>query len=122
MLGRQYMSLALTFADGRLTGTGSDRVGDFTLDGTYDLTTGGCRILKLYDGAHSVVYDGRNEGDGMWLWGLWDIRGWDRGGFHLWPEGEEDPTGRTLKRENELPAPKRNARVLVPAFADDTVT
>lgn len=103
-VSRQYMSLELTFVNGAVRGGGSDRVGDFTMAGTYDLVSGHCTIQKAYAGAHSVSYEGRNEGDGLWIWGLWNIRSLDRGGFHLWPEGEDDPTGRTLRAEKELPA------------------
>jgi hypothetical protein len=105
------MSLQLTFINGVVRGTGSDRVGDFTMAGTYDLKTGNCSILKAYHGAHGVTYDGRNEGDGMWIWGLWTIRLIDRGGFHLWPAGEEDPTGRKRKAEQDLPAAQPPARL-----------
>jgi hypothetical protein len=102
-LGRQWMSLNLMFCDGIVRGEGTDRVGDFTMAGTYDLKTGGCRLVKAYVGAHSLDYQGRNEGDGQWIWGVWQMRMFDRGGFHLWPAGEDDPTGKTLKEEKELP-------------------
>jgi hypothetical protein len=39
----------------------------------------------------------------MWIWGLWNIPYIDRGGFHIWPENEEDPTGRHLRRQEHLP-------------------
>jgi hypothetical protein len=103
ILGRQYMSLQLTFAKNQVSGEGSDRVGDFIISGEYDLRDGRCVMHKRYIDAHDVLYEGRNEDDGMWLWGLWTIRSLDRGGFHLWPEGENDPTGRDLKAEKELP-------------------
>lgn len=103
--GRQYMSLNLTFVNGVVRGEGVDRVGAFSVTGTYDLKTGNCAMNKAYAGAHSLSYDGRNEGDGQWIWGLWRLHTADRGGFHLWPEGEDDPTGRTLRAEQELPAP-----------------
>ena len=104
-IGRQYMSLNLTFAAGVVKGEGVDRVGEFTLTGRYELTTGACRITKAYVGAHSLTYEGRNENDGQWIWGLWHHRTLDRGGFHIWPEGEDDPTGPSLRAEKDMPAP-----------------
>ena len=101
--GKQSMSLSLGFANGRVDGAGRDIVGQFTFSGTYDLKTGCVQIVKQYLGKHRVLYDGANQGDGMWLWGLWTLR-YLRGGFHLWPEGEEDPTIHRLKTEQELPA------------------
>src|SRR6266480_261955 len=101
-LGRQWMSLNLEFTSGVIRGEGADRVGDFTMAGTYDLVTGACAIVKSYAGAHSLRYQGRNEGDGQWIWGLWQLRTFDRGGFHMWPAGEDDPTGKRLKASKNL--------------------
>jgi hypothetical protein len=109
--GRQWMNLELTFINGVVRGGGTDRVGEFTMAGEYDLVTGACTILKAYAGAHGVSYEGRNEGDGMWIWGLWSIRASDRGGFHLWPAGEEDPTGRKLRAEESAPREKRRVKL-----------
>lgn len=112
--GRQWMNLELTFAGGAVRGGGSDRVGDFSMAGTYDLTTGACSIVKTYERAHHVAYDGRNEDDGLWIWGVWTIRSLDRGGFHLWPAGEGDPTGRKLRAGRDRPA-ERERRGVVPS-------
>jgi hypothetical protein len=112
--GRQWMRLFLTFKEGFITGAGSDRIGDFDMRGTYDLVTGACSIAKTYHGAHAVEYEGRNEGDGLWIWGLWTIRPFDRGGFHLWPAGEDDPTQRRLKAAKDLELDRPRVR-LVPA-------
>jgi hypothetical protein len=112
--GRQWMRLFLTFKDGVVSGAGSDRIGDFDMRGTYDLTTGACSIAKTYHGAHAVEYDGKNEGDGQWIWGLWHIRAFDRGGFHLWPAGEDDPTQRRLKASKDVELDRPRVR-LVPA-------
>jgi hypothetical protein len=107
-MGKQKMSLSLTFIDGHVTGEGRDVVGCFSFIGTYDLTNGHVRMAKHYQNAHSVDYDGANEGDGKWLWGVWAV-GRDRDGFHLWPEGEDDPTERRLSADAEQPRklPKR---------------
>jgi hypothetical protein len=66
-------------------------------------------MTKQYEKAHRVAYDGANQNDGMWLWGVWNIRSL-RGGWHLWPEGEDDPTQRGLRAEKELPKPRRLKR------------
>jgi hypothetical protein len=117
-VGRQYMTLNLAFADGVVRGDGFDRVGEFTLAGTYDLRTGSCSMTKAYVGAHAILYEGRNEGDGQWIWGVWRMRT-DRGGFHIWPAGEDDPTGRTLKEERELPAPPQKRKLKPPPLVEE---
>ena len=117
LLGRQYMSLNLAFAKNRITGEGTDCIGDFVMAGQYDLTTGQCTIHKSYIGAHTVFYEGRNENDGLWIWGLWHIGNSDQGGFHLWPANEPDPSGCKLHEEKELPQEQTRVR-LVPAGAE----
>ena len=107
--GKQKMSLSLAFINGRVVGCGRDVVGRFDFNGIYDLKTGRVQMVKLYERAHRVDYDGTNQGDGMWLWGVWSIRT-IRGGFHLWPEDEDDPTQRQLKAEKELQEPRRVKR------------
>lgn len=111
LTGRGHMGLVLRFGEGIVQGEGSDLVGDFAMSGTYDLKTGKVSLLKTYHGAHSVRYEGQNEGDGLWIWGLWHI-GIDRGGFHIWPEGEEDPTRRRLRAEKQTPVEKRQVRLV----------
>lgn len=101
-IGTQRMSLSLSFLNGRVTGCGKDIVGRFDFSGTYDLTTGRVALLKQYEKAHRVAYDGANQGDGMWLWGVWSLRHL-RGGFHIWPEGEDDPTQRRLEKSLDQP-------------------
>lgn len=124
--GRQYMNpLHITFVEGRIAGHGTDCVGDFILAGTYDLKTGRCTFTKTYLGEHAVKYDGCNQNDGMWIWGTWEIRSLDRGGFHLWPWGEHDPTqrhrhtARDLPDGAEAPPAERKRRVLVPSIGDE---
>jgi hypothetical protein len=92
MPGRHTTDMNLRFADGQITGRGSDRVGPFTIDGEYETDTGKCAWTKKYIGKHSVAYRGVNDGRG--IWGVWEIRilwGWyqDRGGFHIWPRGTD---------------------------------
>lgn len=107
--GKEKMSLSLAFVDGRVTGSGRDIIGRFNFSGTYDLKTGRVVMTKQYEGGHRVAYDGANQNDGMWLWGVWNI-GCVHGGWHLWPEGEDDPTQRRLRAEKELPRPRRIKR------------
>ena len=59
------------------------------------------------------MYDGANEGEPLWFWGLWTISG-DKGGFHLWPEGEPDPTQKRTGAQIEAPQDEKK-RVRVPA-------
>jgi hypothetical protein len=100
--GRQWMTgLWLKFANGKVEGGGSDWVGDFTFSGAYELEGGTCRLVKQYVGEHVVNYEGHNDGDGQWLWGVWTMT-FDRGGFHMWPAGEQDPTMRKLEAEKEI--------------------
>jgi hypothetical protein len=81
-------------------------VGDFTIRGKYDLADGKCYWTKHYVDRHDVFYQGYNEGKG--IWGTWEFTDPQhlvspRGGFHIWPEGMGDPTGRELKEECDLP-------------------
>ena len=90
--GRHRMDLALSFANGRMSGHGSDDVGRFVVAGSYDAGRGECDWAKTYVGAHSVAYRGFAEGRG--IWGTWEIDALFRGGFHIWPLGE-GPVERT---------------------------
>lgn len=112
--GRQWMTLALEFRQGRINGEGRDSVGQFLLRGSYDLKTGRCTLIKTYPESHDVLYAGSNEGDGKWIWGVWRIH-IDSGGFHLWPKGEEDPTQDRAAAEKEIPAEKKVRLELAPA-------
>ncbi|MFT3787455.1 MAG: hypothetical protein QM770_15020 [Tepidisphaeraceae bacterium] len=116
MPGRQVMALDIRFVNGRVKGTGHDLIGDFDFSGSYDLTDGSVLVVKQYLGAHKVTYEGRNEGDGQWIWGLWTIGSRDRGGFHLWPASEDDPTQRSLRCAKS--GPREASRQHDVAFAD----
>jgi hypothetical protein len=90
--GRHATDVRLSFRNGDLSGEGRDRVGPYTVDGTYDRGTGKCEWTKRYVGRHRVYYRGINDGRGIWgVWELPQLGGWfvDRGGFHLWPEGTD---------------------------------
>ncbi|WP_158633446.1 hypothetical protein [Tautonia sociabilis] len=99
--GRHWMELQLTFREGVLIGEGRDFVGQFLLRGRYDLTDGTCHWIKNYIGRHDVFYQGYNEGKG--IWGTWEIPPVSRGGFHIWPEGMEDPTQQRLSAAADAP-------------------
>jgi hypothetical protein len=90
--GRNRMDLHLEWQAGEVFGHGRDRVGAFTISGTYDAASGKVEWTKKYAGKHSVGYRGVNDGRG--IWGVWEIRQLgglyqDRGGFHVWPEGTD---------------------------------
>ena len=57
---------------------------------------------KRYLGRNDVIYQGYNEGKG--IWGRWEIKDFMTGGFHIWPKGMGDPTERRLTAEADLPA------------------
>lgn len=104
MNGRQWMrDVTLTFADGRVSGQGEDCVGEFVFRGRYSLEDGKVTLFKRYVGAHEVIYHGCNDGESLWLWGMWEMVPRDKGGFHLWPKGEGDPTGSELDEEADVP-------------------
>jgi hypothetical protein len=104
MPGRHATNVEMTCSKGRLSGTGEDWVGPYTIEGRYDLRSGRCEWTKQYIGRHSVEYRGVNEGRG--IWGVWEMKQlWgllkDRGGFHIWPDGadvqdESDEAEKTL--------------------------
>ena len=64
-------SLQLHFQDKRLTGSGTDIVGEFELDGTLH-DTGRVVIVKQYIGRHNVLYVGTYDGEGTFS-GHWQI-------------------------------------------------
>ena len=107
---KHRMDLNLTFASGRMSGGGSDDVGQFKVHGQYDASTLECSWTKSYVGAHSVFYRGFREGKG--IWGTWEITLANHGGFHIWPKraGEGDTEAATAEKEQP-------AEAVVPAVA-----
>ncbi len=81
--------LMLHFKAGRITGSGRDPAGQFSVRGTYDTATGAARLAKFY-GSYIVEYDGASDSDG--IEGRWIIRyelgHADSGRFHIWPDAE----------------------------------
>ncbi len=103
--GRHQMELILRFFDGVVTGEGRDVVGEFLIRGRYQVDDGKCHWHKRYIGKHDVFYQGYAEGQGVW--GTWEIGApldFDRGGFHIWPEGMADPTGARRHAAADVPA------------------
>lgn len=85
---RHEMYFYLDFKDGVVTGSGSDDVGVFVWNGSYDTQSFVVRMTKHYR-THVVNYDGRADESG--IYGRWDIRGDLSGGFHIWPrKGKEE--------------------------------
>lgn len=112
--GRHLMELRLTFRRSEMSGEGRDRVGPFHIWGIYSVADGRCHWTKRYVGKHDVHYQGFNEGKG--IWGTWEIPNrkehfYQRGGFHIWPEGMMDPTGRHLYEQADVPVPMEESPV-----------
>ncbi len=82
MSTRHEMYFHLDFSDGRVTGSGSDDVGVFTWEGTYDIKTFACQLTKRYV-SHPVFYQGMADESG--IYGQWSIPPLLSGGFHIWP-------------------------------------
>ena len=98
--GKHRMDLSLSFANGRMTGDGSDPVGLFVIAGCFDAGSGECHWTKTYPGAHDVFYRGFREDKG--IWGTWEIQQRARGGFHIWPLGEENAEEMELIEEEPV--------------------
>jgi hypothetical protein len=101
MPGKHWMELKLTFRDGIMEGEGRDRVGPFLIKGRYQVEDGKCFWNKTYVKRHSLMYQGYNEGKG--IWGTWEENARNKGGFHIWPEGMADPTQIHLAEEADAP-------------------
>jgi hypothetical protein len=107
-IGKGWMELRLTFQAGSVVGEGRDKIGNFTMHGNYDLTSGRCVWQKSYTGLHDVYYVGFNEGKG--IWGTWEIPVGPatatrlHGGFHIWPEGMSHPELEALRIGADIPA------------------
>lgn len=88
--GRHPMSFVLQFQNGRVTGGGSDDIGPFSWNGSYDVQDLQCAMTKHYAG-HQVDYHGHADENG--IWGTWTIGGYATGGFHIWPKkGKSEET------------------------------
>lgn len=80
---RHRMGLRLTFGpDGRITGEGTDDIGRFAIDGSFDPATSAASWLKAYIGMHTVDYSGIYCA--KTICGDWTLGG-AVGGFWIWP-------------------------------------
>jgi hypothetical protein len=71
--GRQSMrDFVLNFQGGDIRGHGTDIVGPFTFQGTYDLETGHVQLTKQYIDQHQVHYVGQGDGEGS-IFGTWSM-------------------------------------------------
>lgn len=95
---RYTMSLALTFKNKKVSGSGVDSVNRFNWRGSYDTEQLRCWMHKKYP-SHTVFYDGYVDQNG--IWGTWEIPPYDRGGFHIWPKGLSD--GLTVEDKETVP-------------------
>ncbi|HEY9634676.1 MAG TPA: hypothetical protein V6D14_14840 [Coleofasciculaceae cyanobacterium] len=95
---RHIMSFALTFKNGKVTGSGIDNVNHFIWRGSYDTEKLRCWMQKRY-ATHVVLYDGYVDQNG--IWGTWEIPPHDRGGFHIWPKGLSENL--TIEDKETLP-------------------
>lgn len=109
---RHMMNMALQFAEGRLSGTGEDWVGAFTISGRYDTRTGECSWRKQYVGQHSIEYGGRARNRGIvGQWRIPKLLPYGTGPFFIWPRALGD-LGSEFERaflEFELFAPLSNS-------------
>jgi hypothetical protein len=72
MFGRQPMrELTLRFGAGRITGSGHDIIGSFTISGAI-AADGKVVLFKRYVAMHAVRYVGNYDGEGL-MWGQWWI-------------------------------------------------
>ena len=108
------MDLQLRFDAGSITGTGIDDVAPFVILGKYDTGSLECLWTKTYPGSHDVAYRGFREGKG--IWGTWNIRLFNHGGFHIWPlgGGEEATETRTEAASGWVETPKEGILVGTP--------
>jgi hypothetical protein len=85
VFGRQSMEgLTLSFAEGVITGHGTDIIGPFVFRGSYD-AAGSVSLTKHYLGKHSVHYQGVYDGEGT-IHGIWSIPPYWQGKFALMPD------------------------------------
>jgi hypothetical protein len=115
---RHRMDLGLTFANGRITGGGSDDLGKFVISGRFNSKDGTCHWAKMYVGMHDVYYKGYREKRG--IWGTWEIT-FATGGFHIWPLSHGQDLGKG-EREKKTQSSTIIQPVLAPARIGRTQT
>ena len=92
-----WMHLYINFENGVISGEGTDYVGPWVIKGTYDLSHAVCEWTKHYQGKHNVAYRGKITDDG--IRGVWNIRRWLNGPFHIWPRTRHDLQQLYLQQE-----------------------
>ena len=97
------MSCVLHFAQGEISGGGTDTSGVFKMDGSYDQFSNEVAITKSYSSLF-VIY--RGKWDGALISGHSKIYGphgfFDEGNFELWPQNDEMSL-ESLMQEAEQP-------------------
>jgi len=94
---RGWMHLYINFHNSRIQGEGTDYVGPWIIDGSYDLDNQVCQWTKQYQGKHRVDYQGKVTENG--IQGVWNIRNWNNGPFHIWPNSRLDLQNLYMKDE-----------------------
>ena len=89
------MAFFLDFQNNLVKGTGSDDVGGFFWEGSYDKESLTCKVIKSY-ATHTVSYRGHVDENG--IWGTWEMA-FLKGGFHIWPKGNEESKQRKAKKK-----------------------
>ena len=107
------MVLQLSFREGRVSGTGSDDIGRFTVRGRYGYLEDEVYWIKHYIGMHDVYYRGFWERG--FIWGNWVIDQWPKGGFKVWPCGIAVGLVAHAEIEEETPLDQDEAVVAAPA-------
>ncbi len=93
------MTLELHFSKNKITGSGSDDVGNFYWEGIYDLDVFKATLDKYYL-KHSINYFGDIDENGIWGYWLNNMSNFpadmtemitqyqkdNKGGFHIWPK------------------------------------
>ena len=102
---RGWMHLYINFFEGKVAGEGTDYVGPWVIQGDYDLQQGVCQWTKQYLHKHRVEYQGKITDQG--IQGVWKIRNWTTGPFHIWPRSRSEFMSMYMKDEldSQYPTP-----------------
>lgn len=68
-------SMQLAFQGNNVHGVGSDEIGQFSIDGSWNSNTGKVEFVKRYVGQHSVTYEGTLANDGTSMEGTYRVGG-----------------------------------------------
>ena len=97
------MRLSLTFANGSITGDGTDDIGPFLIRGAFDSVSREAGWTKAYVGMHSVRYRGLY--DGRSICGDWKLA-LSSGGFWIWPSTLGERAAESIEEELDQPTPE----------------